>query len=71
VQNLQKRVFDMSPSQNFTQFQKLNPPKQSSRSEAIDILKSTIFQGFFRGRPHDFFIFVAAGGQICSNKLQI
>jgi hypothetical protein len=70
VQNFQKRVVDLSPSRNFTQFQKLNRPKRSLRGEAIVILKSTIFQGFFHGQPHDFFIFVATGGQICSNKLQ-
>jgi hypothetical protein len=42
-----KKIADLSSSHNFTQFQKKNRPNQSSRSEDIADLKSTIFWGFF------------------------
>jgi hypothetical protein len=57
-----------------TQFEKKNRPKQSPGSQDIEVLKSANFQGFFRGRRHNvffLFIYVADGGQIFPNKLQI
>ena len=51
VQNLQKRVVDLSSSQKNTQFKnKKNRPKQSPGSQDIEVLKSANFQDFFRGR---------------------
>jgi hypothetical protein len=47
VQNLQKRVVDLSPSQKNTQFEKTNHLKWSPGSQDIEVLKSTHFQGFF------------------------
>jgi hypothetical protein len=74
VKNLQKQVVDLSSSQKNTQVEKKNRPKRSPGSQDIEVLKSAIFQGFFRGRRRDFFFFfisVASGGRICPNKLHI
>jgi hypothetical protein len=71
VQNLQKQVVDLSSSQKNTQVEKKNHPKRSPEGQDIEVLKSAIFQGFFYGRRCDFFYFVAFGGRICPNKLQI
>jgi hypothetical protein len=59
----------MSSSQKNTQFEKKNRLKRSPGSQDIEVLKSANFQGFFRGRRRNFFIFVAVGGRICPNKL--
>jgi hypothetical protein len=52
---------------------KKNCLKWSPGSQDIEVLKSAIFQGFFRGRRCDFFFFfsVVAGGRIFSKKLHI
>jgi hypothetical protein len=73
VKNLQKQVVYLSSSQKNTQVEKKNRPKRSPGSQDIEVLKSAIFQGFFRGRRRDFFFlfFVASGGRIFPNKLQI
>jgi hypothetical protein len=34
-----------------TQFQKKNQPKRSSENEVMNILNSTVFQGFFGKKP--------------------
>jgi hypothetical protein len=63
VKNLQKQVVYLSSSQKNTQVEKKNRLKRSPGSQDIEVLKSAIFQGFFRGRRHVFFFFsVAAGG---------
>jgi hypothetical protein len=64
VKNLQKQVVYLSSSQKNTQVKKKNRLKRSPGSQDIEVLKSAIFQGFFRGRRHDFFffIYVASGG---------
>jgi hypothetical protein len=58
VNNLQKRVVDLSSSHKNTQFEKKNRPKQSPESQDIEVLKSANFQGFFRGRRRDLFLFL-------------
>jgi hypothetical protein len=55
IQNFHKRVVDLSSSQKITQFQKKNHSKRSPKGQDIEVLKSTIFQGFFS----------ADGGAIC------
>jgi hypothetical protein len=57
VQNLQKQVVYLSSSQKNTQVEKQNRLKRSLGSQDIEVLKSAIFQGFFRGRRRDFFYF--------------
>jgi hypothetical protein len=57
VKNLQKPVVDLSSSMKNTQVKKNNRPKRSPGSQDIEVLKSAIFQGFFRGWRHDFFYF--------------
>jgi hypothetical protein len=54
VQYLQKQVVYLSSSQKNTQVEKKNRPKRSPGSQDIEVLKSAIFQGFFRGRRRDF-----------------
>jgi hypothetical protein len=72
VENLQKRVVDLSFSQKNTQFKKKNRLKRSPEGRDIEVLKSANFQGFFRRTVARFvFISVAFGGLIFSNKLQI
>ena len=46
VQNLQKRVVDLSSSQKNTQVKKKNRLKRSPEGQDIEVLKSAIFQGF-------------------------
>jgi hypothetical protein len=58
VQNLQKMVVYLSSSQKNTQVKKKNRPKRSPGSQDIEVLKSAIFQGFFRGRRRDLFLFL-------------
>jgi hypothetical protein len=58
VKNLQKRVVYLSSSQKNTQVKKKNRPKRSPGSQDIEVLKSAIFQGFFRGRRRDLFLFM-------------
>jgi hypothetical protein len=60
VQNLQKRVVDLSSSQKNTQVKKKkkNRPKRSPEGQDIEVLKSAIFQGFFCGRRRDLFLFL-------------
>jgi hypothetical protein len=58
VQNLQKRVVDLSSSQKNTQVKKKNRPKRSPEGQDIEVLKSAIFQGFFCGRWRDLFLFL-------------
>jgi hypothetical protein len=58
VQNLQKKVVDLSSSQKNTQVKKKIRPKRSPGSQYIKVLKSAIFQGFFRGRRRDLFLFL-------------
>jgi hypothetical protein len=48
----------MSSSQKNTQVEKKNHLKRSPGSQDIEVLKSAIFQGFFRGRRRDFFLFL-------------
>jgi hypothetical protein len=48
----------MSSSQKNTQVKKKNRPKRSPGSQDIEVLKSAIFQGFFRGRWRDLFLFL-------------
>jgi hypothetical protein len=50
MQNLQKQVVYLSYSQKNTQFEKTNRPKRSPEGQDIEVLKSTIFQVFFRER---------------------
>jgi hypothetical protein len=58
VQNLQKQVVYLSSSQKNTQVEKKNRLKRSPGSQDIEVLKSAIFQGFFRGRRRDFILFL-------------
>jgi hypothetical protein len=58
VQNLQKRVVDLSSSQKNTQFKKKNRPKRSPEGQDIEVFKSAIFQGFFCGRRRNLFLFL-------------
>jgi hypothetical protein len=58
VKNLQKRVVYLSSSQKNTQVEKKNHPKRSPEGQDIEVLKSAIFQGFFRGRRRDLFLFL-------------
>jgi hypothetical protein len=58
VQNLQKRVVDLSSSQKNTQVKKKNRLKRSPEGQDIEVLKSAIFQGFFCGRRRDLFLFL-------------
>jgi hypothetical protein len=58
VKNLQKQVVDLISSQKNTQFEKNNHPKRSPEGQDIEILKSIIFQGFFRGWRGDLFLFL-------------
>jgi hypothetical protein len=58
VQNLQKQVVYLSSSQKNTQVEKKNRPKRSPEGQDIEVLKSAIFQGFFRGRRRDLFLFL-------------
>ena len=46
VENLQKRVVDLSSSHKNTQVEKQNFPKWSSGSQDIEVLKSAIFRVF-------------------------
>jgi hypothetical protein len=57
VKNLQKQVVYLSSSQKNTQVEKKNRLKRSPGSQDIEVLKSAIFQGFFRGRRRDFFFY--------------
>jgi hypothetical protein len=57
VQNLQKRVVYLSSSHKSTQVEKQNHPKQSPRSQDIEVLKSAHFKGFFRRTTTRFFFF--------------
>jgi hypothetical protein len=54
-------VVYLSSSQKNTQFEKKNRSKWSPEGQDIEVLKSAIFQGFFRVRTTtiNFFIFVA------------
>ena len=58
VHHLQKHVLDLISSQKNTQFEKQNRPKQSPGSQDIEVLKSAIFQGFFRERRRKLFIYL-------------
>jgi hypothetical protein len=51
--NFPKKITYLISSQNFTQFQKTNQPKQSPGSEVMIILNSAVFQGF-SGKRRDF-----------------
>jgi uncharacterized membrane protein YbhN (UPF0104 family) len=62
VKNLQKQVVYLISSQKNTQVEKKNRLKRSPGSQDIEVLKSAIFQGFFRGRRRDFFFFYVASG---------
>jgi hypothetical protein len=54
VQNLQKRVVDLSSSQKNTQVKKKNRPKRSPEGQDIEVLNLQIFR-----------VFSADGGAIC------
>ena len=58
VKNLQKQIVDMSSSHKNTQFEKTIRPKRSPEGQDIEVLKSANFQGFFRGRRRDLFLFL-------------
>ena len=58
VKNLQKQVLYLSSSKKNTQVEKKNRPKRSPEGQDIEVLKSAIFQGFFRGRRRDLFLFM-------------
>jgi hypothetical protein len=58
VKNFQKRVLYLSSSQKNTQFEKKNHPKRSPEGEDIEVLKSAIFQGFFRVRRRNLLLFL-------------
>ena len=63
MKKLQKGVVYLSSSHKNTQVENKNRLKRSSGSQDIEVLKSAIFEGFFRGRLREFlFIFVATGG---------
>jgi hypothetical protein len=53
--NFSKQIGYLNSSQKNTQFQKKNQPKWSSGSEVMNILNSTVFQGF-SGKSRDFLL---------------